>query len=59
MVSEKVKLLLEKITGKIILITYCFDSLFFIELENELKEKTKDLTITNETLQITAGKSVA
>ena len=53
--SEKVKLLLEKITGKNILMTIVFDSLLFIELENELKEKTKELMISNETLQVTTG----
>ena len=53
--SEKVKLLLEKITGKNILMTIVFDSLLFIELENELKEKAKELMISNETLQVTTG----
>ena len=52
--SEDDKLLQEKIDGKIILITIVW-FLFFIELENELQEKTKELMISNETLQVTTG----
>ena len=49
--KNKDNLQLEKIIGKINIFVIIVNSLLFIELENELQEKTKELTILKETLQ--------
>ena len=53
--SKEKKLLLEKITGKIILMTIVLILYYFIELETELQEKKKELMTFSETLQVTTG----
>ena len=53
--KNKDNLQLEKIIGKINIFVIIVNSLLFIELENELQEKTKELMILKETLQLTKG----